>query len=71
MEDPFQAEAQRAQQWLREQLAQGPRKAGAVRTHAEMAGFRMQTLEDAKRAVGIEEFVQDGKRLWRLPSERP
>jgi hypothetical protein len=68
-EDVFRTERERAQQWLRDFLGLGPRKAQAVRQQAEAAGFRMQALEGAKQVLGVQEFSAEGKRLWKLRSE--
>jgi hypothetical protein len=56
--------------WLRQYLADGAKSATAVARAAEEQGFSDRTLQDAKKALGINSQRRggrDGQFWWRLP----
>jgi hypothetical protein len=68
---------ERAEQLLRELLADGPRLRSEIEEAAEDAGVGWRTMEAAKAALGVwsEQRPEPGKRgagaaWWRLPDER-
>jgi putative DNA primase/helicase len=72
LEDPMERAAwQEAQDWLREVLAAGPRKASEVQGEARAAGISEKSLRTARERLGIkptkETTVLHGAWFWRLP----
>jgi putative DNA primase/helicase len=72
LEDPTERAAwQEAQDWLREVLAAGPRKASEVQKDARGAGISDKSLRAAREKMGIkphkETTVEHGAWHWRLP----
>jgi len=67
----FQAQraGERARQFLRTQLANGPRSAVEMSRLAEAAGVRKRTLDRARQALGITAYKDGygGPWIWRLP----
>jgi hypothetical protein len=68
--EPGQAAASRKQecrQWLAERLGDGMAHAVKdVRKDAEHRGYGADTLYKAKRELGVEEFVMEGRKQWQL-----
>ncbi len=62
-----------AQDWLREVLALGPRKASEVQREAKGAGLTEKSLRTARERLGVrphkETGGQHGGWLWRLPGQ--
>jgi hypothetical protein len=58
-----------AAKWLRDRLgASGEMAVYKVREAAEAQSFQTGTLYRAKERLGIEEFVRQGKKWWKLPA---
>ncbi len=60
-----------AMDWLRDRLRMSPQRVGNTREAAEMAGISARTLYRARDAIGVEEYLSEGKKWWRLTSESP
>jgi hypothetical protein len=53
--------------WLAERLDSGPMRLAELRRSARAAGFPPGTLYAAKAALGVEEFFEDGRKIWIQP----
>jgi hypothetical protein len=54
--------------WLKGCLDPGPTRVKDVRRQAEAEGFSPPTLYAAAKAVGVEEYVIDKRKWWKLPT---
>lgn len=55
--------------WLRERLTAIPAMVKDLRTEAEGAGFSTGLLYKASETLGVEEYVLDRRKWWKLPTE--
>jgi hypothetical protein len=65
---PEPSARQQAEQWLREQLAGGPRPQKEIEEHAEAEGHSKATLRRAKNSIGAKAYQPEkpGPWYWRL-----
>lgn len=71
--EPRAARLREAKEFLMTELADGPKPAKEIEREAKRQGLSMETVRDAKRALGIE-AVKDGfqgKWVWKLPQRWP
>ncbi len=54
--------------WLAERLVAGGSRVKDIRTDAEGAGFSADLLYRSHDALGVEEYVIEGRKWWRLTS---
>lgn len=60
-----------AEDFLRDQLAEGPVATTELKAATTAHAFRWRTVESAKKALDVEAFKQDNKWFWRLrPQDR-
>jgi putative DNA primase/helicase len=55
-------------QWLAEQLASQPLRVKNIRESALAAEYASTTLYKAAARLGVDEYVVDGRKWWRLPT---
>ncbi len=58
-----------ARAWLEARLAGGPKRVGDTRTAAEVEGISEKTLYRAKDLLEVEEYTEDKRKWWRLPTD--
>ncbi len=59
-----------AEEFLKQELAEGPRKATDMKELAEKRSIRERTLDRAKSKLGVIVEQQQRKWIWRLPDDR-
>jgi hypothetical protein len=55
--------------WLKGLLGVGPMPVREVRSQGADRGFDAKSLYAAAKALGVEEFLVDNKKWWKLPSD--
>jgi hypothetical protein len=60
---------ERAEDWLRDRLADGEAAAGTIKSDAEAVGIKFGTLNNAAQSLGVrrEKHGMNGAWTWRLP----
>ena len=59
-------EIQAASDWLKAQLADGPKRVGITLSAAEPLGWSVGTMYNAARAMGVKEYESEGRKWWEL-----
>ena len=63
-----------AEEWLRDELCEGPKPAVEIRARAESDGIAKRTLDRAKSKLGVvstrEGYASDGRWVWVMPERK-